>query len=195
MKHFEEIFTTSNPSEMDKVYKGLDQRISTEKMDQLNKEFIENEVKEALHQMNPNKALGLDGMIAYFFQRYWHILGKDIIKVIVDSLNNNSQLSKINHTNVVLIPKVKSPYSHKDFHPISLCNVIYKIISKVLVNRLKGVRNDIIRQHQSIFVPSRMIFYNAMVAYETIHTMKGKYTSQDGHMALKLYISKAYRVE
>ena len=60
---------------------------------------------------------------------------------------------------------------------------------------MKGVRNDIIRQHQSVFVPSRMIFDNAMVAYETIHTMKGKYTSQDGHMALKLYISKAYRVE
>ena len=70
MKHFEEIFITSNPSKMDKVYKGLDQRISTEKMDQLNKEFIKNEIKEALHQMNPNKALGLDGMTAYFFQRY-----------------------------------------------------------------------------------------------------------------------------
>ena len=107
--------------------------------------------------MNPNKALGLDGMIAYFSQRYWHILGKDIIKVIVDSLNNNSQLSKINHTNVVLIPKVKSPCSHKDFRLISLCNVIYKIISKILANRLKEVLNDIIGQHQSVFVLGRMI--------------------------------------
>ena len=83
-----------------------------------------------------------------------------------------------------------------NFHPISLYNVLYKILAKALSNRLKGVLNDVIGQSQSAFVPGRMIFDNAMVAFETIHTMKHKQSRKHGNMAIKLDISKAYdRVE
>ena len=79
--------------------------------------------------MNPNKASEPDGMIAWFYQKYWKVLSNDITKVILQFLNGQACLSFINHANIVLIPKVHSPSSAKHFRPITLCNVIYKIIA------------------------------------------------------------------
>ena len=84
-------------------------------------------------------------------------MGDDVVFVVLDFLNNGNMLPEINHTNIVLIPKVKNPQKMSEFRPISLCNVIYKIISKVLANRLKQVLPDIISPTQSAFVPSRLI--------------------------------------
>ena len=64
-------------------------------------------------------------------------MGDDVVIAVLDFLNNGNMLPEINHTNIVLIPKVKNPEKMSNFRPISLCNVIYKIMSKVLANRLK----------------------------------------------------------
>ena len=66
-------------------------------------------------------------------------MGDTIVLAVLDFLNNGNMLPEINHTNIVLIPKIRNPMKMSDFRPISLCNVIYKIISKVLANRLKQV--------------------------------------------------------
>ena len=81
--------------------------------------------------MHPDKASGADGMTVGFFKKYWPIRGYDAIKVILGFLNNGEQLKEINHTNIVLIPKIKNPSTPKGYRPISLCNVVYKLISKV----------------------------------------------------------------
>ena len=101
-------------------------------------------------------------------------------------------LPKINHTNIFLIPKVKDLEKMFDFRQISLCNVIYKIISKVLANRLKPVLPRIISPTQSAFVLGRLITNNVLVAYEMLHTMHARKKGKKGSMALKLDISKAY---
>ena len=87
--------------------------------------------------MGPIKASKLDGMNALFYQKFWQVEGETVVNAVLDFLNNGIMLPAINHTNIVLIPKVKNPEKMFDFKRISLCNVIYKIISKVLANRLK----------------------------------------------------------
>lgn len=79
-----------------------------------------------------------------------------------------------------------------DLRPISLCNVVYKIISKVLANRVKQVIDFIISDTQSAFIPGRLISDNIMVAFEVMHYMKRKTKGKDSWMALKLDMSKAY---
>ena len=97
-------------------------------------------------------------------------MGEYVIIDVLDFLNNGNMLPNINHTNIVLIPKVKNPKRMSEFRPISLCNVIYKIISKVLAYRLKQILPQIISPSKSAFVPGRLITDNVLVAYETLHT-------------------------
>lgn len=82
------------------------------------------------------------------------------------------------------------------FRPISLCNIIFKIVSKVLANRLKQILGNIISEYQSAFVADRVITNNILISFETLHYMKFKRQGNTTHMALKLDMSKAYdRVE
>ena len=102
----------------------------------------------------------------------------------------------INKTLITLIPKVSTPESRRDMRPVSLCNVLYKIISKVLMNRIKPILPRIVHENQSAFVLDRVITDNAIVAFEVMHWLKNKRDGKRGALALKLDMSKAYdRVE
>lgn len=74
----------------------------------------------------------------------------------------------------MLIPKAKDPQCLEDLRPISLCNVLYKIISKLLYNRMKGILDEVISINQSSFVPGRLITDNILVAYEMIDSFPTK---------------------
>ena len=149
--------------------------------------------------MHPTKSPGPDGMHALFYKKkkkFWHIVGSDITQAFLDFLHSGQMLKSVNYTHIALIPKIKSLNLMSQFRPISLCNVIYKIISKVLANRFKQVLNLVISDSQSAFVPRRLITDNVLVAFKALHYMKSKRKGRSTHMAVKLNMSKAYgRVE
>jgi hypothetical protein len=130
-------------------------KITEEMNHQLCKEFTDQEIADALFQMGPLKAPGTDGFPARFFQKHWDTLRADVVLAVKKFFTNVVMPSGINDTSIVLIPKGNNPEELKDFRPISLCNVIYKVISKCLVNRLRPVLRDIISPAQSAFVPGR----------------------------------------
>lgn len=118
-------------------------------------EFKAEEIVRAMKSIGPLKASGNDGYLALFYQKYWHVLGDKVIKYCLDVLNSRIDMGEVNKTSIILIPKVNSPKSMSQFHPISLCNVIYKIISKVLVNRFRRVLHYCMDYTQGAFVPGR----------------------------------------
>lgn len=151
---------------------------------------------EALKGMATLKASGIDRYPAFFYQKLWHIIGKDVTHYCLQVLNNGMDFEEVNKTNIVLIPKVQTPTNLGQFRPISLCNVIYKLISKLVVNRFQRVLHLCIEETQSAFVPGRQITSNIMIAYELLHSFKKKKRGGTEYFALKLDMSKAYdRVE
>lgn len=100
--------------------------------------------------------------------------------------------SNLTETNICLIPKCDNPVNMKDLRPISLSNVLYKMVSKLLANRLKRCLDKCVSLEQSAFVEGRSILDNALIATEIIHTMKRKTKGWKGDIALKIDISKAY---
>ena len=90
-----------------------------------------------------------------------------------------------------MIPKVKNPEKVTKFRLISLCNVIYKIVSKVIANRLKPWLNSLISETQSTFIAGRLINDNILIAFESLHHMKTGCFGKKNFMALKFDMSKA----
>ena len=142
--------------------------------------------------MAPLKAPGPDGMPPLFYQHFWSMMQHDVTSAILSWLNSGILPEPINHTLITLIPKIANPEHMSEFHPISLCNVLYKIYSKVLTNRLKKFLPSLISEHQSAFAKERLISNNIMVAFKTLHHMKNHNSGKHGFMAIKLDISKAY---
>lgn len=132
------------------------------------------EVEAALMQMGPNKAPGEDGFTAGFFQRHWNLLKGKVGAAVVDFLNGGELPDSVNATVLVLIPKVANPQELTQFRPISLCNVLYKICSKTMANRLWAVIDDIISEEQSAFIPGRLITDNVVIAHECFHYLRKK---------------------
>ena len=96
-------------------------------------------MEDAFKQMHLTKASGPDGMFTIFFQKYWNIVGNDVICMVLNVLNFNISVATINKTNITLVPKKKNPAKMTEFRPISLSNVVYKLISKVLASCLKTI--------------------------------------------------------
>lgn len=111
-------------------------------------------------------------------------------------MTTNQFLIGLNHTFIDLIPKKNLAITVADFHPISLCNFIYKLISDVITNMLKLILLFLISETPSAFIPRRQIFYNLLIAYKLVHFLKRRNIRKWGYMSIKLDMSKIYdRVE
>ena len=131
-------------------------------------------------------------MLAFFFQKYWSIVGTNVSNMVLNVLNSDMSLSNINRTNIALVPKTNNPQRMTEFKPISLCNVVYKLVFKTLANRLKAILPYIISENQSAFTTDRLITDNVLVAYEIMHFLKHKEYGNDSFMVAKLDMSKAF---
>ena len=131
-----------------------------------------------------------------FFQSYWSLVGLDVKESILMYLNSSMLPKSLGHSFITLIPKVKNPKHITQYRPVSLSNVLYRVFSKVLSNRLKPFLPYLVLEHQSAFILDRLISNNVLVAFETLHYIRNHCIGKTWFMALKLDMSKAYdRVE
>lgn len=107
-------------------------------------QFTPEEVKNALFAIGDLKAPIPDGLHAIFYKRFWNMLGDDLVREVLQAVNTAVIPEGWNDTTVVMIPKVDNPDRVAQFRPIRLCNVVYKVISKMLSNRLKRILPDVI---------------------------------------------------
>lgn len=157
--------------------------------------FTKREVDLALKQMAPLKAPSLDSMPLIFYQHYWSLIGDDVSLAVLSCLNSGTLLTSLNHT-YIIVSKRKIPKRVTEFRPVALCNIIYKLILKVLANKLKSRLPFVISESQSAFQYDKAISDNILVAFETLHHMKNKKIGKEGYMAMKLDMSKTYdRIE
>ncbi|WCJ31254.1 hypothetical protein M5689_012760 [Euphorbia peplus] len=186
--YFEQLFD-AEPRSKEINLEFMHRRVTTEINVKLTRPFTLDEFKEAIFSMDPYKAPSPDGLNPTYFQKFWATIGPDIYFAACQWFRSSVFPSFLFDTNVVLIPKVNTPISMKDLRHISLCNVIHKIIVKVLANKLKGILPNLISAEQSAFVPGRSIIDNVIVAFESIHSMSKKYRQQHGDVLFKIDIN------
>jgi hypothetical protein len=139
---------------------------------------------------------GPDGFPACFFQRNWEVLKADVMTAVRSFFQTGRMPEGVNETVIILLPKKDEPEHMRDFRPISLCNVIYKVVSKCMANRMHLLLNDIIAPMQSTFILGRIITDNALIAFKCLHAISHGNNTCKYFGALKLDLTKAYdRVE
>uniref|UniRef100_A0A2N9HP80 Reverse transcriptase domain-containing protein n=1 Tax=Fagus sylvatica TaxID=28930 RepID=A0A2N9HP80_FAGSY len=145
--------------------------------------------------LKPFKAPGPDGLQPGFFQHCWHQVGESVSKEVTQIFNSGKMPSYLNKTLIVLIPKCLGPETLNHFRPISLCNTVYKIVTKIIVSRIRPILSNLISPYQTAFVPGRRGVDNVVIAQELIHTIYKK-KGRVGHFMLKIDLEKAYdRIE
>ncbi|KAK4384612.1 Retrovirus-related Pol polyprotein from type-1 retrotransposable element R2 [Sesamum angolense] len=197
-RYFHTIFTSTRLTreELNEVIDTVPTRVTSKMNRKLLEDYSAEEVKAALIQMFSFKSPGPDGMPPVFFQRFCNIIRSATTTTVLQLLDDHTFNPSLNFTHIVLIPKCQKHDIVAHFRLISLCNVIFKLASKTIANQLKPLLDHIISLSQSAFIPGRLITDNVLVAFELNHFLKNKKRGKEGHVAVKLDMSKAYdRIE
>jgi len=130
--------------------------------------FCIEEVKQAVWDCDSYKSPGPDGVNFGFVKEFWSLLKDDLLRFMFE-FHRNGKLSKgLNSTFIALLPKVTSPQRLNDFRPISLVGSVYKILAKVLANRLRSVIGSVVSESQSAFVKGKQILDGILIANEAV---------------------------
>nr|GEX71961.1 hypothetical protein [Tanacetum cinerariifolium] len=168
----------------------FNKRLSYEEAEFMIRPVTNDEVKAVFFAMNDDNASGPDGFSSKIFKSSWPIIGNDVCVAIRDFFLNDRLLKEVNATTIALVPKSQTPRKVSDFRPISCCNVLYKVISKIIANRIKGCLGIIVDECQNAFIPSRQITDNMLLTHELMrnyHRNRGP-----SKVAFKIDIHKAY---
>ena len=190
---FEKLFTTSlesspfHPSRPSKWQAVL----TEEERSNLGAMVTDVEIKDGLWALKAFKAPGPDGLHAGFSQRFWFIVG-NLVKAEVKKAFIECKIPDyLNRTNIVLIPKIAGLEKLGNYCPICLCNTVYKMVTKIIVARIRPYLDKLVFPLQSAFVLGRRSVDNAIVVQELIHTISSK-KCKVGYMAIKVELEKAY---
>jgi hypothetical protein len=190
--HFKEIYSESspnlNPSNME-ILDLIPSLVSTHSNDLLMCPVSLEEFKSIVECMSPDKAPGPDGFTARFLISCWPIIHRDLLKMVKKSQSCNKIGGGTNSSFLSLIPKEKGASSFARFRLISLCNIGYKVITKVLANRLKAVLPGIIPENQGGFIQGRHISDNIVLVHEAIHSSINR---KEKGMVIKLDLTNAF---
>ena len=177
--------------EVDKLAPDGFEELTTGELVALNKPFTNLEVENSVRSMWSFKAPGPDGYKPIFYQDCWSVVGESVTKFVLNFFETGQLPPKTNDALLVLIAKVSKPERMSQFRPISLCNVLFKIITKIMVIRLKKLMPKLIGPTQSSFIPGRLSADNIVVVQEAVHSMRRK-KGRKGWMLLKLDLEKPY---
>lgn len=198
-EYFKSLFSTEDLGiriEEEELFQENTQKVTQEQNENLTRPVTRKEVKEAVFDINPSKCPGPDGMTGYFYQQFWDHIGEDLFNLVQGFMRDGKLEPTMNKTNICLIPKKMKSERMMDYRPISLSNVAYKIIAKILAKRLKMVLPYIISDTQAAFTQGRLISDNILIAHELLHALNSKNKCSKEFIAVKTDISKAFdRVE
>ncbi|KAL4296489.1 hypothetical protein GQ457_12G013640 [Hibiscus cannabinus] len=196
MRYFEDLFTSSQPQSSSAILDLITPTVDSEMNNCLLLPFTNDEILFGFQGIDPGKAPGIDGLSGSFFHQHWDLIGPNILRLCHGLLSRQIDMSLVNKTVITLIPKVKDPVHMTQLRPISLCMVVYKIVSKVLVNRMKPFLSACIDDTQAVFLKGRLISDNILIAHELIHYLNSSKNGPNKGAAIKLDMAKAFnRVE
>eukprot|EP00253_Pinus_taeda_P031439 PITA_31439 len=190
--HFKGIFKSlvgTNLAEIINVASHFPRFVNNEDLEDLTTPVTMNELENTIKWFQKEKSPGPDGWTIEFYLAFFDTIGEDILRVVEESRTSGQLYHAINFTFIALIPKSDSPSSFADFRPISLCNVLYKIISKIIANRIRPILSKHIAPQQFAFLENRQIHEAIGSAQEAIHSIWTKHLKS---ILLKIDLSKAF---
>eukprot|EP00253_Pinus_taeda_P033441 PITA_33441 len=188
--HYRDLLTESHGEEdyLD-LLQYLPKGITKDLNDMLNREIDEEEIKRTIWTLQPDKAPGLDGFPICFYREFWHLIKKDLTKILRGVQRRRKMGGFTSSTFLALIPKENRPTSFSRFRPISLCNSSYKIFTKILAIRLKPLLPTLISENQGGFISNRQIHDSIILVQEAIHSSLSR---QEKGFVLKLNLANAF---
>lgn len=191
IRHFKNLYKSNSPT-IPEEFNDLGQKVVT---DQENANLIriptEEEIKDSIRKLHPLKSPGPDGYPEIFYRNYWNIIRGRVIRFVQECFRLKHVPHNFNKMFIVVIPKSKNPTSFDHFRPISLCNYVYKVVLKIIVERMKGAMGRIVSQNQGAFLEGRWIAENTVLAHEVMHKINN-HRSLNGLMCIKIDLKKVY---
>eukprot|EP00253_Pinus_taeda_P024741 PITA_24741 len=188
--HFKSLLSIA-PQQTDsfEFLNAIESKISEAQNKDLDQDITKEEICAATFSMQQDKAPGPDGFTVAFYRNHWETIKKDFVRMVKNVFQNHKMGENTKSSHIALIPKEMNPLSFDIFRPISLCNVSYKIVTKILANRLKKLLPHLISENQGGFVPNRQITDNVILIQEAI---RSSYNRGEREMIIKLDMANAF---